>query len=90
MNLFNRNYEYKNFILRLIHRIIFNNIYRIIFFVIILFIGTLLPFNFSYYIWLVGVCGLSIHVILFMIFAWIINPINSLRERKRTNINNIL
>jgi len=86
MNFFKKEYECKNVIWKLIHRIIFNNIYRICFFIVILILGSLLPFDFSYYLWIIGAGGLAIHVLIFIIYAWIINPIKNLKERNSKKI----
>lgn len=83
MNFFKREYECKNVICKFVHRLIFNNIYKLVFFASLLAIGAILPFDWSYYIWVVGAVGLSIMTLIFMIYAWIINPINSLKERRK-------
>jgi hypothetical protein len=52
----------KNPILRVIHRIIFNNIWRIGFLFIILVVSSLIPFDWSFYPMIGSAIILAIHV----------------------------
>jgi hypothetical protein len=90
LNFLHKTKETKTFLGKCLQTIIFNNMFRILFFAILTILGGIF-FNISnpiiseisYYILIIGAIGSIIHLIIFMIYAWIINPIQSLKNNKK-------
>ena len=90
MNWF-KNYQVKNcktWIGKLIQMLVFSWIYKIIFLIILVVIGSI-GINFDIwafvYVYYTGLFGLLALALAFIIYAWIINPIKSLIDKKKEN-----
>jgi hypothetical protein len=71
-----KNKECKTIFGKIIQKLLFHNITRILLFAIIALIGALC----NDIVLIIGVAGLGIHIIIMIIYAWIINPINSKKK----------
>lgn len=80
--------ECKTLFGKIVQMIVFHNLSRIGFFALLLLGGgglTNIPAieNIGWVVMLIGAAGLAIHVLIAIAYAWIINPIRSLKERKK-------
>ena len=88
MNFLYKERETKTLVGKYLHRFIYNNITRMAVLAIMVVIGALLSyipgdtiFVISNWIWMIGAGGLVIHALIFIAFAWIINPIKGLIDK---------
>lgn len=81
MKFWNQHYYVSNPILRIIHRIIFVNIWRICFLFSVLVVSSIIPFDWTFYPMIGSAILLGLHIPI----ALIIGAINGRRNQKLKN-----